>query len=223
MIETGIRFGDIHSFYDLDLVLSSVEIPPAIPRTNYIEIEGRDGALDVSEALGEMRYQDRTGCKFTFTMNPQSDLSEAAWEAKKTEVSNALNGLAFKITLDKDPEYYYSGRCSVDNYQSNKRLRQFVITARLHPYKFKQKTTVVTIPLTDDLQTVVLRTGRKTVIPTVTCTNDETVVIFDGSTFVFSAGTHNHQYTKITLKQGENPVKVRGSGSITFEYQEADL
>ena len=103
MIETGVSFGDIHSFYDLNLILSLPDISPAIPKTNFVDLAGADGSLDLSEAHGEVKYQDRTH-KFTFTMNPADDLSEAAWEAKKTEVSNRLNGRACRITLDKDPD-----------------------------------------------------------------------------------------------------------------------
>lgn len=138
----GITFGEIHSYRDLNLILSKVEIAPAKPKTNYIDIPGGDGSVDLTEAHGEVKYYDRE-CKFTFSMNPSGDLSEAAWEAKKTEVSNALNGNKFKITLDKDAEFYYLGRCEVNEYLSNKRLRQIVVAATVEPYKYKQEETEV--------------------------------------------------------------------------------
>lgn len=140
----GITFGEIHSYNDLNLILSKVEIPPAKPKTNYIDIPGGDGSVDLTEAHGEVKFYDRE-CRFTFTMNPASDLSEAAWEAKKMEVSNALNGQKLKITLDKDAEFYYLGRCEVNEYLSNKRLRQIVVVATVEPYKWKQEETVVKI------------------------------------------------------------------------------
>ena len=74
MIETGILFGNIHSFYDLNLILSAVDIEPAKPKTTYVDVPGGDGSLDLTEALGEVKYYDRTH-KFTLTMNPASDLS----------------------------------------------------------------------------------------------------------------------------------------------------
>ena len=108
MIETGVSFNEIHSYRDLNLILSRVEVAPASPKTVYVDIPGADGSLDLSEALGEIKFSDRT-LKFTFTMHPGGDLSESAWEAKKTQVSNRLNGLACQITLDKDPGYYWQG------------------------------------------------------------------------------------------------------------------
>lgn len=137
MITNGVYFDNIHSFDDLGLILSAVEIPPAKAKTNYLDIPGADGSVDLTEALGEVKYNDRDGAKFTFTMNPDGDLSESAWEAKKTEISNLLNGKRCRVRLDKDPNYYYLGRCSVDNYLSDKRIRQIVVTGRFAPWKWK--------------------------------------------------------------------------------------
>lgn len=146
MIETGISFGNIHSFRDLDLILSSVEIPPASPKETYVDIPGANGSVDMTEALGEVKYSDRTGAKFTFYMNPDGDLSESAWEAKKKEISNRLNGLRCNITLDKDPSYYWQGRCKVNDHTSDRKKRKFVVGARLAPYKLKTDMTRVFIP-----------------------------------------------------------------------------
>ena len=146
-IAKGVSFDNIHSFNDLNLIFAGAEIPPATPKENYIDIPGADSSLDLTEALGEVKYNDRSGCKFTFTMNPDGDLSDEAFEAKKTEISNLLNGTVRKITLDKDPDYYYLGRCTVNGYAQNKKIKQFVISAKVKPYKYRQNKTEVFIPL----------------------------------------------------------------------------
>lgn len=220
MIETGVSFNEIHSYRDLNLVLSKVEVSPASPKTVYVDIPGADGSLDLSEALGEVKFSDRT-LKFTFTMHPGGDLSEAAWEAKKTQVSNRLNGLACQITLDKDPGYYWQGRATVDEYLSTKRLRQFVISAVVRPYKFKQEVTVVSTAISSQGTTVTLKNSRRPVCPAVSCTNDNTKVVFDGATHVFSQGEHKN--LGVRLVEGDNKVIVSGIGTVTFTYQEADL
>ena len=219
MIETGILFDNIHSFFDLNLILSSVEIAPAKPKTTYIDIPGADGSLDLTEALGEVKYSDRTH-KFTFTMNPAGDLSEAAWEQKKTEVSNVLNGIARRITLDKDPDYYWDGRCTVDSYKSDRRLRQFVISAVVRPYKWKQSETVASFALSDAAQTVNIHNARKSVCPVITCTGN-TKVVFCGNEFNFNAGQHKNLNIRFT--EGNNQVTISGTGTVTFSYQEGDL
>lgn len=222
MIARGINFDNIHSYYDLNLVLSKVEIPPAVPKEEYIDLPGGDGSLDLTETHGEVKYKDREGCKFTFTMNPASDLSDIAFEEKKAEVSNALNGKLFeKITLDKDPDFYYQGRCKVDQYLSDKRIRQIVVSAKLKPYKLKQNKTVLSLPLTSTAQTVNVENSRKTVVPKITCTADNTKIIFGSVEKMLSAGTHEE--LDFQLKEGDNIFTVSGSGTVSFEYQEGVL
>lgn len=219
MIEKGVLFNDIHSFFDLDLILSSVEISPATPKETYIDIPGADGSLDLTEAHGEVKYADRT-VKMVFTMNPGSDLSESAWEAKKTEVSNALNGTACHITFDKDPDYYWQGRCRLDSYTTNKRLRQFVVVATVRPYKWKQQETVASYNLYSTAQTVKIKNARKSVCPVIEC-SDSVKIVFNGSTFNYSAGTHKN--LDIRFVEGNNQLTISGTGTVTFTYREGDL
>ncbi len=217
MITKGISFDETHSYHDLNLILSAVQIPPAKPKTKYIDIPGADGSLDLSEALGEIKYSDRE-CSFTFTMLP-TDFT--TWEEKQTEVSNLLNGKEVKIVLDKDDEYFYKGRCTVDSYSEKKKIRQIVVKAKVHPFKYKTYETTVSYALTTTAKTIYLTNGRKTVSPTITCTADNTTVEIGGSVFKLNAGTH--KILDIQLKQGGNQLSVAGSGTVTFSYQEGDL
>ena len=220
MIAKGILFDDTHSFDDLDLILSACEIPPAEPKTTYVDIPGGDGSVDLTEAIGEVKFSDRD-CSFTFTMNPMGDLSVSAWEEKKTEVSNLLNGRECKITLDKDEDFYYQGRCAVDSYMSDRRLRQIVVSAKVKPYKYKQNATSVTIELSSTPKTINIANSRKSVVPSIICTKDNTVVAFGGATFNLSAGTH--KVLDIQFVEGNNAVTVSGTGTVTFKFQEAEL
>ena len=220
MIETGIQFNNIHSYHDLGLVLSAVDIPPAKPKTNYIDIPGGDGSADLTEANGEVKYYDRDA-KFTFTMNPAGDLSDMAWEEKKTEISNLLNGIDFKITLDKDDGFYYQGRCTVDSYLSNKRVRQFVISAKLKPYKLKKSETYLKYNVTPTVQTVSITNSRKSVCPYIECSGNNTIVSFGSATYNFSAGVH--RTLDITFKYGINKVDISGNGTVAFRFQEGEL
>ena len=220
-IAKGVYFDNIHSFNDLNLIFAGVEIPPATPKENYIDIPGADSSLDFTEAFGEVKYDDRSGCKFTFTMNPDGDLSDEAFEAKKTEISNLLNGTVRKITLDKDPDYYYYGRCTVNGYAQDKKIKQFVISAKVKPYKFKQNETVVSVDLTAEENTVILTNGRKSVVPVIACTDDNTKIKFGDFETVLNAG--KHKVLNICLKQGSNEFGLSGTGKITFTYQEGEL
>ena len=209
----GITFGDIHSCDDLNLVLSKVVIPPAVVKTNFVDIPGGDGSVDLTEALGEVRYKDRE-CSFTFTVFPSDDFEE-----KKTEVSNLLNGRRCKIILDKDPDYYWDGRCSIDSYASDKKINKIVVKATVSPYKLNVNLTKIIVPAGNNVVRTLLN-GRKTVVPTITNTADATI-IFGGNTYTINPGTH--RILNIELVEGGNVVTVTSTGDVEFTYQEGDL
>lgn len=206
----GIKFNEVHSYRDLNLVAAPFEIAPAKAKTNYLEIEGADGSLDLTEAHGEVKFSDREG-SLTFYALPGDD-----WEAKKTEVSNFLNGLQCKMTLDKDPNYYYFGRFTVNDYKSDKMLRQIVIDYRLKPYKYKKNITTKTLP--SGTHNIVC--DRMPVIPEIT-TTASTTFTFKGGSYTVGAGTN--QLLNIRFTEGNNQITISTSGSVTFKYQEGAL
>lgn len=220
MIETGIYFGDVHSYYDLHLILSSVTIPPAQPKTNYIDIPGGDGSIDLTEAHGEIKYKNRE-CSFVFTVAPGDPLT---FEERKSKVSNALNGLKCKIILDKDSSWCYNGRLNVNEYKQDKNLLKITITATVEPYKYKLSETVVTFAVeADDDKLFLIKNARKSVVPTIT-TNVQLQVTFNGATYTLNPGTH--RILEINLKSGDNIMKIMGvgaAGKVTFTFQEGAL
>lgn len=218
----GVKFNDIHSYYDLNLILSQCSISPAIPKTNYIEIPGADGSIDLTEALGEVKYNDRTGT-LVFTVLPSDDFEE-----KKSEISNLLNGVYFeKITLDKDPDFYYQGRCSINDWKCDKRIGKITVDLKLQPWKLKQETTVVTASTVFGMgsQTVILTNANKPTIPNIIAmpTTGELEVTF--GKFVWNLKKGKHTIPEFVLKKGENVVVLcdNVNGFITFEYQEGSL
>ena len=198
----GIKFGEVHSFEDLNLILSKVDLPPAAVKTVFVDNPGGDGSWDLTEANGKVNYKDRTA-KFTFSVLPEDD-----FEAKKTEVSNLLNGRRFKITLDKDPEYYWDGRCTVDQYSSNKKMRQIVVGASVAPYKLKQEKTSVFVPFC----------GKNLLaMPAPKTTSSKGVtweITDDGS--VVGSGTPT-EYSALSI-YGYNDGFVLGKGKYTLSF-----
>ena len=140
----GIRFGTIHSFDDLHLVLSTMKIPPAKPKTSFIDLPGADGSVDLTEAFGRVKYSNREA-SFTFTVLPNQD-----FEQIKRFVCGKINGSKMKILVEKDPDYFWNGRCYVDEYNSDAALNQIVVAAILDPYKLKETETFSFSSSTDE-------------------------------------------------------------------------
>ena len=161
-IERGVHFGDTHSFRDLNLVLAPFDYTPAVPKTNFIDIPGGDGSIDATEADGTIHYQDRE-FTFIFSVMPGDKLT---FEERQTVVARALHGKRFEIVLDKDPEYFWRGRVWIDEYASNKRLRQIAIVARVSPYKVKKQKVNGVVTMETGYNDVIFRNdGGKIILP----------------------------------------------------------
>lgn len=214
----GTSFGGLHSNRDLGLIQQTVDVQPAPPKLNIIDVPGADGSKDLSaQPAGRVVFGDRE-ITWTFALYPG-----ARWHTKHREVSNALNGLACNITLDDDPGYYYVGRLTVKEYNRDATLRQITVTANCRPFKLKQGETEVTASLTTAYKALVLENDRKPVVPTITVTA-ETSIRWDGGTFTISPGTH--KILDIEFREGLNELEaatVSGTGSITIVYQEGAL
>jgi hypothetical protein len=215
----GTDFGGIHSLRDLNLIQQAVEISPAEPKLNLIDVPGADGSKDMSEQpSGRVVYKDRK-ITWTFALYPGED-----WSAKHRQVSNALNGVRCRITLDEDPEYYYTGRLVVNRYNRDKTLRQITVHATCAPYMLKQQPTKVQLAgLTTAYKTLTLVNERMPVVPTITVTA-ATTLRWNGNTWSLNAGTH--KVLDIELQAGKNTLEAKtnsGTGNITVEYQEGAL
>lgn len=137
----GTDFGGIHSHRDLHLIQQLVEVEPAEPKMNLVDIPGSDGSKDLTtQPAGRVTYKDRK-ITWTFALYPGEN-----WDAKHRQVSNALNGLECRITLDTDPAYYYHGRLAVKKYKLDGLLRQITLEAICRPYKLRQEQTCVLVP-----------------------------------------------------------------------------
>ena len=213
----GVYFGEIHSYHDLKLLLAPFAPSPAKPQTNFLKVPGRDGSLDLTEANGEVKFESRE-FTFTFYMTPDDALT---FDERVSKVNDALNGTRCKITLDRDPEYYWLGRCVVNKYTQDKNIGKIVVKATVEPYKLKQNATVVSAALSSAAKTVFVENGRMPSVPVIECTDSGAVVVFEGNTYTLNAGTN--KILDIRFKEGSNVLMLSGSGTITFTYQEGAL
>lgn len=212
----GVYFGGVHSYNDLRLKLAPFSPTPATPQTNFLKVPGRDGWLDLTEANGEVKYNSRE-FMFTFYMTPEEGVT---FDERLTKVADALNGLRCKITLDRDPEYYWVGRCAVNKYTQKKNIGEIVVKATVEPYKLKQNETIVTVGLSSGGKTVVVENGKMPSVPVIECENGGTVA-FNGNTYTLKAGAN--KILDIRFKEGSNTLTLSGNGTIKITYQEGAL
>ena len=211
----GVTFGNLHSFYEWGLILSSKEIQSPSPKTNLIEIEGGDGVLDLTEFFGDIKYNNR---KLTFDFS-KMDIVPDGFLALFSLVQNTIHGRKMKIILDDDPANYYFGRVTVNEWKSDKNIGQIVIEVDAEPYKYKAAETVVSRAVSGSAE-IILTNSRKRVVPVIT-TDAEMTFSFGNYSARISAGTF--RIPELELVEGDNLVTVTGTGNVSFRYQEGGL
>lgn len=219
----SVTFGGINSFRDLHLILQKTEETPPEPKLNLIDIAGADGSRDLSEQPGgRIVYADREFV-WTFGLYPHD-----SWREKQREVSNALNGKYCEIHIPADngekDDFHYVGRLIVNKYKRDGVLRQITIKAICRPYALRNVAFCRVYDLSADSQKIVISNDRMPVIPELITTADETTVVFNGATFVMSAGTY--QYTDIEFVEGNNTLEAKvtsGTGTLTVKFRGGTL
>ena len=210
----GVMFGNKHSFYDMGLLLKSYpKISPPSPVTNYVEVPGMDGALDLSKILtGYVLYKRRT-IEMTFNiMEPREH-----WPEKHSEIMDALHGMEMDIVLDDDPEYCYTGRLTVEGYDPQKVTSGVTITADVEPFKTRLDATRRSFTVSGSL-TAAIATTRKPVIPVFTA-SAAMEMSFGGVSYSLPKGESS--FPDVILRSGEDNIIVfTGEGTVTLTYRE---
>ncbi len=213
----GITFGNLHSYNDLRLILTSKEIGSPAVKTRKIDIEGADSALDLTDFFGGPTYEDVTH-KFEFStiVEPSEFLSLFS------TVKNALHGKKKRIILDGDPLFYYLGRLHVSSFTNDKNIGIISVEAECEPYKYKVAKTVVST-VVDGTKAITLTNGRKRAVPEVRIESSSSLNIVYQASNIWDLGSGSYTLPELALTEGENLVTVTGTGTITFECQEGDL
>ena len=133
--EHSVTFGDKHSWRDFHLVPTSRPVisPPTF-REKYVDIPGRNGAIDLASAIsGRPVYANRSG-SIEFLV----DLEQwPSWSVAYSTIATHLHGQVMHMTLDDDPEFYYEGRFTVNQWESGASFSTIVIDYNLQPFKVK--------------------------------------------------------------------------------------
>ena len=223
----SITIGDKNTWDDWHLVPTSRPVVnPPKAKTNYIEVPGADGVLDVSSVFtGQILYSNRQGT-WEFRVDPKF----MDWTEIYSLIMKDVHGNFVKVILEDDPEYYYEGRLFVNQWLSDKDNSTITIEYNLAPYKKYKLSDRRWIWDTFNFETGLVREYRNIVvnkehtmnvigdrmscIPTITVSNDMKL-IYENKEYKLSRGVNIIE--KIVIKNGENPMKFMGNGIVSID------
>ena len=216
-MERYFKIDKYNTFYDWDLILTAKSVTPPEPKTYYVELDGADGTLDLSEALtGGVVYKDRTVSATFWT--------DHGTRAERTlllrRIRQELHGKKVKIVEPDDSEHYFIGRVIIKEETNNMAYATISIECPCEPWRYSLTDSVRNIAVSSSQVTnlVITNNGVKTLTPEITVTGSVNIT-YNGSTVSLVAGTY--KISDLRLYRGVNIVGVSGEGSVTFTYKEA--
>ena len=212
---SDIRFGTKWARADYCLIVAPYAISMPEPQTNFVEIPGRDGALDLSEAFGTVRYADRI-IPLTLYVRAPFDTLISAFAAD-------VHGRRMNVIFDRDPTYYYDARVTLEDVEKHAGYCELSLKCRAKPYKLEHfETTISVLPVGS--ATVTLTNARMPVVPTITVSAGMTLVFsIGGVVYTINLAAGAHVVPSLVLLDGDTEVEITGTGSITFTYRKGAL
>lgn len=208
-----------NTWYDWHLIITAKDIPDAEPKTNYINLDGMSGSLDLSEALtGEITYSDRTISATLWTdYGTRKDR-----EALLQKIVSSLHGKKIKIIEPDDPDRYLYGRVIIKSKVNTLAYAELTFEAICDPWRYSlnEITRTITVNSSKLTNMVIRNNGVKTLNPVFTVTGS---VNLDTPDIYAPLTEGTYKLSGVKLRQGVNIIGVSGNGSLTITYQEADL
>lgn len=206
-----------NTWHDWRLTLTAQDVTPAEPKTNYLNLDGASGSLDLTEALtGEVAYNDRTVTASFWTS--EGTFSERV--ALCRDIVAALHGKKVRIVPPDDPEHYFLGRVRVKSHAWDQVHAELTLEAVCDPWRYAVEETERRVDVDGSTDVVIRNNGIKTLCPVLTVSG-EVSILYNGVVTELQAGSY--KITDLRLTQGVNVVGLSGTGSVTFTYREAGL
>ena len=122
----------VKTFMDWGLIPKTrFKVSPAEPKYNYIEVEGSDAIIDLTESLtGYVCYKMRS-CEITFTIAGR----RSAWSGLYSTIQNFIQGQHLQVVSDEEPEWCWVGRFHVSNWDTVQKIGEITISGNVEPYK----------------------------------------------------------------------------------------
>lgn len=212
---SDIRFGAKWARADYGLIVAPYAIPMPEPRTSFVDIPSRDGALDLSETFGTVRYVDRIISLKLYARAP--------FDAAVSAFAADVHGRRINMIFDRDPAYYYDARITIEDVEKHAGYCELSLECRARPYKLEHHETTITVQV-EGTGNVTLTNTRMPTVPAITTSAEMTLTYIIGGadhSVMLSVGTHT--VPSLVLMEGETEIELAGTGTVTFIYRKGAL
>ena len=209
-----VQFGSIRSYDDMGLFLADVDIETPQAKRTLVDVYGRDGELDLTYGLGGDTCFENRKITLLFAMKNY----KFQWKPLFSEVMNRLHGRKFKVWIEPEADRYWDAFCTVNTARCDRNRGTVEIELDADPYMYRDYE--ISVTATTGGTEIAIPITRKTAVPTIT-SSANIVIVKDETNYSFDSGTHKNE--ALRLKEGENVLTVKGSGTVTIAYKDGSL
>lgn len=229
---------EYNTLEDWNLALTKVTISDADARRYEVTVPGRDGILDLSDALGGVYYENRAIELRFVCLNYTTE----RFHLLASTIRNAIAGKTCRFTFSDDLAFFWRGRPQIDAEWPNVEHTELVISMSAEPYKynvtssyepwiwdsFNFETGVITqtsdITLTGGTETVTLPIDPARSKPTLWLNTGSARARLssDNTWHALSAGANVFPEIRMSA-DAESTLYLNGTGSVGIEYRVGSL
>lgn len=194
---------------------------------------GSDNLIDLTEKLtGDVKYKPRPIKIVLYTIKHKKN-----WKDYISDIANYCHGKKLKIIFDDDPGFYYEGRCTLNELETDKNIGKITIDITADAYKYCINSTteewiwdsfnfetdiiqeLVNLEVNEILELELYNLKMK-VSPVMTVSNNM-VVEFNNETYELDKG--ENEILDIEFIEGTNKIKIIGNGTVSIDYRGGSL
>lgn len=213
MITLKVNGVDLYKDYGIVLESFNIEMPEA--NIERIKIPGRDGEIDISDALtGYVTYNNRNiELIFGVTGKEEETLK------KRNILYNKMSGKKVKLELSHLPGYF-NGRAVIEETVRNNMQYQIKVGVNCDPYRYENEEYKVSKSLTAGKEEVVDCINlMMPAFPVIKCSGN-IALKYKNKSYTFPAGEH---IVDFFFEEGENKLVLKGEGNVEIRYQRGEI
>ncbi|MGT2768345.1 hypothetical protein ACVRY7_05620 [Streptococcus ictaluri] len=193
------------------IVLEEFHIGIPEPQLTLVEVPGRNGKLDMSEALtGYTTYHNRS---IELVLGIVGD--DATLEQKRQTLGYRFFNREVRLHFSH-LNGYFKGRCVITDVTREHGHYAVKVQCDCYPYRFLDKEFHQERTLSSTSQSMLCLCMMMPSVPKIETTGNATIQ-FKGSTYTVQKGVHT---LPILFKTGNNELKVSGSGVIKVTFKQ---
>ena len=175
--------------------------------TKYVEVPGRNGLVDLSEAVAGRQVYTKREIKIQLA----GAKNKTTWSSTLSDIRNKINGKICRFVFDDDTTYFWRGRVEIKDFSSALNLGKFTINVpTADPYKYAVTATTIGPTTISGSGTVTVPAGTMPTCPE--------IIVTDKTSTNFTVTYSNVEYS---LTSGTNKIPsilVGGASAVTLSF-----